>query len=229
MGNAMSPSILTKNQLWTQIAGETSYIAKSAKTSRIQILVFRYIQNVIPHTLFSRGDNTRNTFLRELYLHYAMVNVHYVNILAFLAKQLSRVAKSTMRDIVIEGWLPRSGTHGCCFWWGHQAPDNGTLTMWFRVPFEHGDYLPWWWTIWPNSSLRNGLYLPRRKIRIWVTKNWSYTAGNPSEEESEEDGFPSYEINHAFSVKDRGETQSPYQSEKWEIESISGSLRINAL
>lgn len=157
----------------------------------------------------SRGDNTRNVFLRELYLHYAMVNVHYVNILAFLAKQLSRFAKFTMRDIVIGGWLPHNGTHGCCFWWGHQAPDYGTLTMWFRVTFKHGDYLLRWWNIWPNSSLRNGLYLPRRKIRIWVTKNRLYTVGNPSEEESEEDGFPSYEINHACSVKDKGETQPP--------------------
>lgn len=50
-----------------------------------------------------------------------------------------------------------------------------------------------------------------------------------SEEESEEDGFPSYETNHAVGVMDGAETQAPYLLGNREIQSKLGPMGMSAL
>ena len=104
-GPGAPPTTFVASDFWKAITGSFEYVAKGAKASCIHNPCFRYAQKWLAYTLFCRGDSTGVATQRELYLLYGMANKELINIAAFAADHLKRVANAATGDISVGGMI----------------------------------------------------------------------------------------------------------------------------
>ncbi|XP_020273363.1 uncharacterized protein LOC109848329 [Asparagus officinalis] len=81
------------------------YEPSKNKASQIYNPVFRYLQRLMANTIFGRGESVSVFRDTEVFLLYCLVNRMVVDVGYFLAKQLEKIGKSSVGDIVVGGMI----------------------------------------------------------------------------------------------------------------------------
>lgn len=139
-----------------------------------------------------------------------MFNGYSLNVPAFIYKQVSRIANSTTRGIVIGGLITPIVEHvDVSFCEDIEFPLTGrswcNLESLLNMGMINRDGELYGLMV----HVKAEFYLSNRKTRIRAKRNWLYNVGNPSGEESRDEGFPSFETNHAGCDMDGNEAQVP--------------------
>lgn len=89
----------------SKITGSPQYGSATAKASMIQNPCFRYAKKGLTYTLLGQGGNVGVATQRELFFLHAMANNEIINVAAFTANCLGRVARASTKGISVGGMI----------------------------------------------------------------------------------------------------------------------------